>query len=110
MIYGRIGDNTEGHKGERNTQGESVATKRSVIEKNGDRHGCTKGCKCEQFQPCWTQQHYWKEVFAFRILTDSCGYKQSRIMTSMLKAKKIGKTLVKRKNGLIRQGLSLYFV
>ncbi len=48
MIYGRIGDNTKGHKGKRSTQGKTVATKRSVIEQNGDRHGCTKGCKCEE--------------------------------------------------------------
>jgi hypothetical protein len=28
MIYGRIGDNTEGHKEERNTQSRNAATKK----------------------------------------------------------------------------------
>jgi hypothetical protein len=85
-IYGRIGNNTKGDKGERSTQGESVATKRSVIEQNGDQHGYTRGCKCEQENNHVGHSNIiGKEVFAFQILTDSCGYKQSRIMTSMLK-------------------------
>jgi hypothetical protein len=53
--------------------------------------------------------HLWTKAFTFQILTDLCGYKQNRTMISMLKGHRIGRTLVKRKSGLLKQGLSFYF-
>ncbi len=47
-IYGRIGGNTEGRKGERITLSGSPAIKKSATEQHGDQHGYTKGYICEE--------------------------------------------------------------
>jgi hypothetical protein len=57
--------------------------------------------KREDVQPSWIEPHLWTKVFAFQILTDLCGYIQNKIMISMLRGWRIGRTSMKKKNGLL---------
>jgi hypothetical protein len=101
-----------GHRGGRCCWGGSTTIHISVgINKNikkGDGHwDVWIRCYSKQKATSWIRLHFWKKVFAFQILNDSCGYKQKRTMIGMLKGWRIRRISVRKKIGLLKKGLFL---